>query len=418
METRQQLAGARAASAGLINLSEEKINAVLGALAARIEQSAGELLDANARDLAAMPESDPRHDRLKLTEARLAGIAGDVRNVAKLETPVGKILSETVRPNGLLIKKISVPFGVIGVIYEARPNVTFDVFSLCFKTQNASVLRGGKEAQHSNAAGVKIIRDVLREHGLDENIATLLPATREAAGELLAARGFVDVLIPRGSQALIDFVRENARIPTIETGAGVVHVYFDKTGDIAKGRAIIFNAKTRRVSVCNALDCLLVERSRLADLPALVAGLEAQNVEFFADAESFSALSAGGKNYPPALLRRASPEDFGTEFLAYRMAIKTVAGIDEALAHIAAHGSQHSESIVSETPATCEKFSREVDAAVVYANASTAFTDGAQFGLGAEIGISTQKLHARGPMGLEALTTYKWIVTGDGQTRT
>lgn len=414
MELTKQLEEVRAASAKLVDLSNEEINKVLLALAERTEQLADNIIAMNAKDLEAMDKNDPRYDRLLLNQTRIKSIADDMRHVASLENPVGKVQSESLRPNCLLIKKVTVPMGVIGIIYESRPNVTFDVFSLCFKTGNACVLRGGKESHNSNACIVQIIKDVLKEHGIDQNIITLLPPSRDATAELLTARGLVDVIIPRGSQGLIDFVRENAKIPVIETGAGVVHVFFDKEGDVEKGKAIIYNSKTRRVSVCNALDCLLIDRSRLKDLPELVTGMELKHVEIFADDESYAVLD--GK-YPKELLYHATADSFGTEFLDYRMSIKTVASIDEALAHIGNYSSKHSESIVSENKDTCEKFLRNVDAAVVYANASTAFTDGGQFGLGAEIGISTQKLHARGPMGLDALTSYKWIVIGDGQTR-
>ncbi|MCE9508174.1 MAG: glutamate-5-semialdehyde dehydrogenase [Alphaproteobacteria bacterium] len=402
------------ASFGLSLLNEEKCNQVLLSLAEELVISSALILQENARDLALMPKEDPRYDRLLLTEERLRGIAEDVIKVAALPSPIGKILEEKTLPNGLLLKKISVPLGVIGVIYEARPNVTVDVFALCFKAGNACILKGGKEAQHSNAVLADTIKKALVKHKINPDILYLMPPERAATQALLEAKGLVDVCIPRGSSALIDFVRDNAKIPVIETGAGIVHTYFDASGDLAKGRNIIDNAKTRRVSVCNALDTLLIHQKRLDDLTKLVAPLVAKNVEIFADAASFEKLKS---TYPEKLLHHATPEDFGREFLAYKMSIKTVSSLEEALAHIRQHSSQHSEAIIAEDKAVAEAFLQQVDAAAVYANTSTAFTDGGQFGMGAEIGISTQKLHARGPMGLEALTSYKWLVYGDGQVR-
>ena len=341
-------------------------------------------------------------------------MAADLRTVAGLPSPLGEVLGQKELPNGLLLSKVRVPLGVIGIIYEARPNVTFDSLALCLKTGNACLLKGGSDAAFSNAALLAVAAPVLARHGLPPAVATLLPPERAATEALLGAVGFVDVVIPRGSQALINYVRENARVPVIETGAGVVHTFFDETGDLARGAAIIHNAKTRRVSVCNSLDCLLLHESRLADLPALLAPLAAAEVQLFADAPALAALAG---HYPAAQLAPATEAHFGTEFLALKMAVKTVASLAEALDHIAQYGSRHSEAIISEDAAHLETFLNAVDAAAVYANASTAFTDGAQFGLGAEIGISTQKLHARGPMGLEALTSYKWLVRGTGQVR-
>lgn len=404
----------KGASACLSDVSEERRNTLLVALADALEASEEGLLAANAKDLARMERSNPLYDRLLLTPERLGGIAGDIRKVATLESPLGKVLSDATMENGLHIRRVSVPFGVIGIIYEARPNVTFDVFSLCFKSGNACVLKGGKDADDSNRAIVALIKSVLKKAGIDEDVINLLPATHEATGELLTANGLVDLVIPRGSRRLIDFVRDNAKVPCIETGAGVVNTYFDTKGDLAKGARIVYNAKTRRVSVCNALDCLLVARDRLADLPALVGKMAEKNVILYADAEAYKALDG---QYPAALLQASSPEDYGREFMDYKMAIKTVADVKEAVAHIARYGSGHSESIVTEDAATADYFRRKVDAACVYVNAPTSFTDGAQFGLGAEIGISTQKLGARGPMALAAMTTYKWLIDGDGQTR-
>jgi glutamate-5-semialdehyde dehydrogenase len=371
------------------------------------------IIFANGKDLAAMPKDDPRYDRLLLNQQRIAGIANDVEKVAGLPSPLGAVLLERRLPNGLQLKKISVPLGVVGVIYEARPNVTIDVFSLCFKAGNACVLKGGKEAQYSNAVLAELIRKALIANNVSPDAVHLMPPGREAAKFLLEAAGLVDVCIPRGSQQLIDWVRQNAKVPVIETGAGIVHTYFDKSGDLEKGKRIVYNAKTRRVSVCNALDTLLIHKDRLGDLAALAAPLAEKNVEIFADDASFAQL----KSYPKNLLRHAAPEDYGREFLSYKMSVKSVASLEEALAHIRQYSSLHSEAIIAEDAAAADAFTRRVDAAAVYVNASTAFTDGGEFGMGAEIGISTQKLHARGPMGLEALTSYKWVIRGDGQVR-
>ncbi len=414
MTVKEQLGLVLKASRKLNRVSVEKINQVLEDVAAAAIENTAFILEENSKDLNRMDSKDPKYDRLMLTEDRIKGIASDISNVASLPSPLGRVLSETSRPNGLYIKKISVPFGVIGIIYEARPNVTFDVFSLCLKSGNACVLKGGSDANDSNTAIVKVVQEVLRKHGLDENILSLLPVDREATTELLHAHGLVDLIIPRGSQNLINFVRENSTIPVIETGAGICHTYFDEFGDVAKGRAIVNNAKTRRVSVCNALDCLIIHENRLQDLTVLTGLLPESNVVIYADEKAFQALQ--GK-YPVELLESATEESFGTEFLSYKMSVKTVANLDEALDHIATYSSKHSEAIVSENKNVLEIFRKSVDAAAVYCNASTAFTDGAQFGLGAEIGISTQKLHARGPMALEELTSYKWIVNGDGQIR-
>ena len=399
----------------LVALPDEQVVKILRQVADALDAHQAEVLAANAEDLQRMDPANPKYDRLKLTADRVAAIANDMRNVASLPSPLGRVLQETVRPNGMVIKKISVPFGVIGVIYEARPNVTFDVFSLCFRSGNACVLKGGSDADSSNRALVKIIRSVLMEQGIDTAVCTLLPPEREATEELLNAVGWVDLIIPRGSGALIRFVRDHARVPVIETGAGICHTYFDQAGDVEKGRAIINNAKTRRVSVCNALDCLIIHRARLADLPALCERLAEHKVRVYADEEAFASLAG---HYPEELLEHATAESYGTEFLDYKMSIRTVDSLDEALAHIARYSSKHSESIVSEDANAIRQFQRCVDAACVYANVSTAFTDGAQFGFGAEIGISTQKLHARGPMALPELTTYKYIIEGSGQIRT
>ena len=402
------------ASYSLPVLEENQINDLLLTLADAIESNSAVLLEANAKDLARMDRSNPVYDRLLLTEDRLKGIASDMRHVAELESPVGKVIDERVRPNGMKLTRVRVPFGVIGVIYEARPNVSFDVFSLCFKSRNACALKGGSDAYDSNCAIVDLIHRVLEQKGIDPHVVELLPAGHEAAAELMKAVGMVDLLIPRGSARLIKSVREQAQIPCIETGAGVCHTYFDKEGDLKKGADIIFNAKTRRVSVCNALDSLVIHADRLKDLPELCIRMADKDVVIEADEQAYAALE--GK-YPTQLLEHATDESFGKEFLAYRMSIKTVPSYEDALMHIRINTSHHSECIVTENAEHARKFQQYIDAACVYVNVSTAFTDGAQFGLGAEIGISTQKMHARGPMGLEEITTYKWLISGDGQTR-
>ena len=405
---------AKRAVADLAAADDAKVSDMLRTLADETDKRQAVLLDANKADLEKMDKDNPMYDRLRLDGRRLEGIAADMRNVAGLQSPVGRILSETVRPNGMKICKVSVPFGVVGIIYEARPNVSFDVFSLCVKSGNACILKGGSDAFHTNSAIVELIRSVLRDCGFDENIVTLMPAGHDSTAALLEAAGDVDLVIPRGSKRLIDFVRQNARVPVIETGAGICHTYFDRDGDLNMGAAIVTNAKTRRVSVCNALDCLIVHKDRLFDLPGLCSGVKDHDVVIYADEAAYAALEG---NYPAELLLHADEDSFGTEFLSYRMAVRTVDSLDEALQHISRYSSKHSECIVTENKETADRFLREVDAACVYANVSTAFTDGAQFGFGAEIGISTQKLHARGPMALPELNTYKYVITGDGQIR-
>jgi len=403
-----------AASRSLNLVTDETINQILLALADEAVSQTDIILAENAKDLSAMGKENPMYDRLLLSKERIEAIAADIRNVASLVSPLGKQLMETVRPNGMKITKVTVPFGVVGIIYEARPNVSFDVFSLCLKSGNACVLKGGTDAHHSNLSIVKVIQSVLGKFGLDVNTVTLLPAGREATAELMNAVGVVDVIIPRGGKGLIDFVRDNSRIPVIETGAGICHTYFDEFGDLTKAKAIVFNSKTRRVSVCNTLDCLVVNEKRLADLPALCEKLATKNVIIYADVKAYTFLN--GK-YPAVLLQKATEESYGIEFLDFKMAIKTVESIEAAVNHISEYSSKHSECIVSENEKQIAYFDKMVDAACVYTNVSTAFTDGAQFGLGAEIGISTQKLHARGPMALAELCSYKWIIKGDGQVR-
>ncbi|MDR0750297.1 MAG: glutamate-5-semialdehyde dehydrogenase [Tannerellaceae bacterium] len=404
------------ASRSISGLSDDKIQIVLQRTAGRLLEKQDFILAENAKDLALMKPSDPKYDRLKLTPERLQDIAADMKSVASLPSPLGKVLNRIERPNGMVITKITVPFGVIGIIYEARPNVTFDVFSLCLKSGNACVLKGGSDAEFSNKALVSLIHEGLETCAIPPAVCTLLPSNREATTALLHATGLVDLIIPRGSSSLINNVRANARIPVIETGAGICHTYFDKEGDESAAQSIVLNAKTRRVSVCNALDCLIIHNERLESLPVICNNdLQEKNVILYADESSYAILSA---HYPPELLQHAFEEHYGTEFLDYKMSIKTVASLDEALGHIAKYGSKHSECIITQNLETILKFQQHVDAACVYANVSTAFTDGAQFGFGAEIGISTQKLHARGPMSLPELTTYKYLIEGTGQIRT
>ncbi|MBR1484283.1 MAG: glutamate-5-semialdehyde dehydrogenase [Prevotella sp.] len=446
MEMKEMFERVKRASRGLTLLTDEARNSVLIDVAQAIVDRQETILSANADDLSRMDPANPLYDRLQLTPARLEAIAQDMRNVATLPTPLGHVTKQKTLPNGLRLCRVSVPFGVIGMIYEARPNVTFDVFSLCFKSGNACVLKGGKDADSSNRAAVEVIHDVLCSHGLDPDVVTLLPATHEATGAMLTAVGYIDLCIPRGGRRLIDFVRDNARVPVIETGAGVVHTYFDKDGDLEMGRRIVCNAKTRRVSVCNALDSLIIHRSRLKDLPALVEPLLTHTppVTLYLDDEAYNALtsaslsaaatipspsgegpsasvatipSPSGEGPSAALLQKATVDSYGTEFMDYKMAVKTVGSLDEALDHIGRYGSGHSEAIVTASEEAARRFQQHVDAACVYWNAPTSFTDGAQFGLGAEIGISTQKLGPRGPMALEEITTYKWLIEGEGQTR-
>ena len=414
MQLKETFERVRAASKSLTALTDQQRNEILQAVANAIIDFKERILVANAQDLAKIAPKNPLYDRLQLTEKRLKDIASDMRNVASLPSPLGHVTKEKTLPNGLRLHRVSVPFGVIGMIYEARPNVTFDVFSLCFKSGNACVLKGGSDADLSNQAAIELIHEVLQQYGVNPDIATLLPATHEATGELLNAVGYVDLCIPRGGRRLIDFVRDTARIPVIETGAGVVNTYFDKEGDLEMGKAIVCNAKTRRVSVCNALDCLLIHEERLGDLFELVKPLLDHKVTLYADGPAYQLLTG---HYPAILLEPATDDSFGTEFMDYKMAIRTVSSLNEAIAHIDRYGSGHSEAIITQNEATARRFQQAVDAACVYWNAPTSFTDGAQFGLGAEIGISTQKLGPRGPMALEEITTYKWIIEGEGQVR-
>ena len=414
MQLKETFERVKRASKTLVLLTDQQRNEILNAVADAIISNKERILAANEKDLAKMDVKNPLYDRLQLTGKRLDDIAGDMRNVASLPSPLGHVTNKKTLPNGLRLHRVSVPFGVIGMIYEARPNVTFDVFSLCFKSGNACVLKGGSDADLSNQAAVQVIHEVLKQYGVNPDVVTLLPATHEATAEMLNAVGYIDLCIPRGGRRLIDFVRDIARIPVIETGAGVVNTYFDKDGDVEMGKAIINNAKTRRVSVCNALDCLLVHESRLGDLAALVKPLLDHKVTLYVDGPAYQLLEG---HYPPILLQPVTEESYGTEFMDYKMAIRTVSSLEETLDHIDRFGSGHSEAIITQNEKAARQFQQAVDAACVYWNAPTSFTDGAQFGLGAEIGISTQKLGPRGPMALEEITTYKWIIEGEGQTR-
>lgn len=402
------------ASKTLATISDEKRNEILLAVADSIESNITQLIASNALDLARMDKNDPMYDRLQLNAKRLQDIAADMRHVSTLPSPLGRVLKEKTLDNGLHLRRISVPFGVIGMIYEARPNVTFDVFSLCFKSGNACILKGGKDADESNKAAIKVIHDVLKRFNINTDIVELLPATHEATAEMLTAVGYIDLCIPRGSKRLINFVRDTAKIPVIETGAGVVHCYFDESGDTEIAKDIIHNAKCRRCSVCNALDTLIINSNRLNDLTEICSKLAESNVIIHADERAFNALKG---HYPDSLLKQVTQDIWDTEWLSMQMGIKTVDSIDEAIQHIAEYGSGHSESIISEDIDAQHKFQTLVDAACVYVNVPTSFTDGSQFGLGAEIGISTQKLGARGPMALEEITTYKWLIEGHGQIR-
>jgi len=404
----------RNAARHLAHCSDSAISTMLKDLADRTIAAEASILEANRSDLKRMPESDPKYDRLQLNTERLADIANDLRNVAALPSPVGDVLEEKALDNGMTLTKVRVPMGVIAVIYESRPNVTFDVFALCVKTRNACVLKGSSDAHDTNLVVVNLIHEVLKDHNIDPNVVFLAPPQREYLPYILQATESIDLAIPRGSKGLIDFVRDTARVPVIETGAGIVHTYIDASADLAKAKAIITNAKTRRVSVCNALDTVLLHRDLLTELPELMQAMgDDHSVEVFADQPAFSALDG----HYSGSLNAADEEHFGTEFLSLKMSIKIVDDLDDALNHIYQYSSKHSEAIVAEDPVIIERFLNAVDAAAVFANASTAFTDGAQFGMGAEIGISTQKLHARGPMALPELTSYKWVVKGSGQVR-
>jgi len=414
MSLLQTFSDVKKASRDLNLINDSKKSSILIEIANSLEKNINFLLAENKKDLEKMDILNPKYDRLKLTEDRLSNIASDMRYVANMDSPLGKEIENYTRPNGMKLRKVTYPFGVIGIIYESRPNVTFDVFSLCFKAGSACVLKGSKDAHNTNTALVSVIQKTLEKYNISSYSCTLLPADRKATEELLEANGYVDVIIPRGSAQLIKYVRENSKVPIIETGAGVCHTYFDKNGDLSKGINIINNAKTRRVSVCNALDCLVINESRLNDLPELCEKLILHKVIIYADNKAYNVLN---NKYPNTLLKIATRDCFGKEWLDYKLTIKTVLDADEAINYISENTSGHSECIISENQELCDKFDQCIDAACIYRNVSTAFTDGSQFGLGAEIGISTQKLHARGPMALKEITTYKWLISGNGQIR-
>lgn len=402
------------AAAAVRRLTDAQRSDLLNYLAEIVEQSKALIMSENQKDLDLMDKADPKYDRLLLTESRIQGLADSLREVAVLPDPTGEILVERNLENGLNIKKIAVPMGVVGVIYESRPNVTIDVASLCLRSGNACVLKGGKEAIFSNTCLVGLIHQALAKFGVAADAVLLLPTDRKFTEELLKATRFVDIIIPRGSDSLIQYVRQNSLIPTIETGAGVVHTYVEATADLAKAKDIIVNARVSRPSVCNSLDCAIVDEAIIeAFLPMLVEDFKKWNVGVYADEKAYAVFEKIGYEN----LHHAQPEDFGREWLDYKITIKTVSGFDEALAHVQVFSSRHSEAILTNNQTLAERFLTEVDAAAVYHNASTRFTDGGQFGLGAEIGISTQKLHARGPFALEKLVTEKWVVIGDGQVR-
>lgn len=414
----QALVKVQAASRKFVMVEEKLVTEVMMKLAELLEKNMKKILEENEKDLAKMDKNDSMYDRILLNEKRIQAMAESVREIAGYDSPVGIELEHRVLDNGLDLRKVSVPFGVVGCIFEARPNVVIDIFALCFKSRNACVMKGGSQSENSNGVLAEIVLEAI-ESSRGENLfmidlVLLLKNDRELLAEFMKQDKYVDVLIPRGGQNLIKFVRENSMIPVIETGAGVVHTYFDEEGDLDKGREIVFNAKVSRPSVCNALDTLIIHNSRLKDLQRIVRPMEEKKVEIFADEEAYRILEG---DYSKDLLHKAIEENFGMEYLSLKMAVKTVNNFDEALDHISNFGSKHSESIITENSERAEKFLKAVDAACVYVNASTRFTDGGEFGLGAEVGISTQKLHARGPMGIKELTSYKWIVRGNGQVR-
>ena len=400
------------AAIDLRNSSDKQIKAALKSIADGLLKDAAILLKANAKDLAKQEPDNPRNDRLMLNEQRIKNIANSIRNISKLPNPAGIILQQRTLPNGLQLQKISVPMGVVGAVFESRPNVTFDIAALCLRSQNACLLKGSSDADETNKVSIKIIKNALKQNNLNPDCVTLLPSDREAVKELFTATRYVDVIIPRGSDGLIKFVRENSRVPVIETGAGVCHIYVEREADINKAVDIVVNAKVSRPSVCNAVDAILVDEKIAPEfLEKLKPKMDENRVEIFADKKAYKLL----KGYPQ--LEAASSDDFGREFLSLKCAVKVVKDTDEALQHIQKYSTRHSEAIVSENKKQCERFLKEVDAAAVYSNASTRFTDGEEFGLGAEIGISTQKLHARGPFALEKLVTEKWVIKGNGQIR-
>ena len=396
----------------LRQVADKTIRAALQTLAALLEQNTAVVLKANAKDLSRQEPDNPRNDRLMLNEQRIKSIANSIRAISKLPNPSGKKLATRTLKNGLLLEKFAVPLGVVGAVFESRPNVTFDIAALCLRSQNGCLLKGSGDADETNRAAINIIKKALAQHGIPKDCITLLPADRESVKELFTATKYVDVIIPRGSESLIKYVRTNSLVPVIETGAGVCHIYVEQEADIPKAVSIVVNAKVSRPSVCNSVDTILVDQViALIFLQQLKQPMQLAGVEIFADAKAYKIL----KGYDHLTL--AEPADFGREFLSLKCAVKVVKNIDEALAHIRQYSTKHSEAIVSKNKKQTQRFLLEVDAAAVYSNASTRFTDGEVFGLGAEIGISTQKLHARGPFALEKLVTEKWIIKGSGQIR-
>lgn len=395
-------------------LTHQHRQSVLTTLAHCLQQYEQKILENNEIDLQKIPNSDPKYDRLLLNHDRLVALQNSIEKVAHLPDPLNKVLETYQHPQGMKLVKISVPLGVVAIIYESRPNVTIDSFVLSFMAGNACVLKGGREADHSNKTFVELIHQALAAHQITTEGVVLLPAKREMVTALCDAQGLIDVIIPRGGNNLIKEVRENARVPVIETGAGVVHIYFDRAGDVKIGKAILTNAKTRRVSVCNAVDCLIIDEQRLSDLPDLLSDLKNKQVEIFADAHSYVLLK---EYYPHQLLHHATSENYGMEYLSLKLAIKTVSSLQDAITHIQLYSSGHSEAIITEDNKARDTFLQHIDAAAVYVNVSTAFTDGEEFGMGAEIGISTQKLHVRGPFSMQHLTSMKWLIYGEGQVR-
>jgi len=414
MDLEKVLSKSKNSSRTLLDLNDDRINKALNKLAVALKKNSSKILEENKKDLAKISNNDPIYDRILLNPSRIIEISDSLKTIAKYDSPIGLTLEQRTLKNGLNLKKVSVPFGVIGIVFEARPNVVIDVFAICFKSKNACVLKGGSQSEFSNKVLVKIIKEVLKTEKIDENILTLLPNDRALVAKFLKMDKYIDVIIPRGSKGLIDFVRDNSRIPVIETGAGVVHTYIDESAKIDMSANIIFNAKTTRPSVCNSLDTMIINKKQLKNLPKICKKLTKKDVVIYADAESYKELDG---EYPKNLLFKAKSEHFGMEFLSLKMSIKTVNNLQEAIDFITKYSSMHSEAIVTENKKNAETFLNKIDAAAVYVNASTRYTDGGVFELGAEIGISTQKLHARGPMGIKELTSYKWEVIGNGQTR-
>lgn len=411
-----QLKQTKQASQLLVSLTTKQKNDLLQKLANSLRRETKAILVANTKDLAAVPSDYTMRDRLTLTKERIEQIAHSIEAVIKLPDPIGELIDRTKRPSGLHIERRRVPLGVIAVIYEARPNVTTEIFSLAFKTSNAVILKGGRDAYHSSRQLVKIIQTVLTSSKLPKALCTLLDARdRVALEKLVTAHDLVDVIIPRGGKGLIQFVRDHAKVPVIETGVGVCHTYVEHTADIKLAAAVVLNAKTRRCTVCNALDTLVIDQTALnSHLPTIAKQLIAAEVIIHADSAAYRLLQ---KYYPKHLLLRSHQQDYSHEWVSLQLSIKTVTNYQAAVQFIQQHTSGHSEAILTRNKNLAKDFTNRIDSAVVYVNTPTAFTDGFEFGLGAEVGIATQKLHARGPMGLTALTTYKWLVRSNGAIR-